>query len=57
MDLDRLFDLYERHQSHMDVRDTRVSIPFHSIIYQQYEEKKIHFNSELFLEEVRDWLI
>ena len=41
----------------MDVRDKRVVIPFKSTIYEEFEEERGHFNCDLFLEEVRDWLV
>lgn len=54
---DRLEKLRPSTMDLLDVRDKRVEIPFESGIYAQYEERKIKFNCELFLEEIRDWLI
>lgn len=41
----------------IDIRDKRVKIPFESKIYADYELRKNKFNCELFLEEIRDWLV
>lgn len=41
----------------MDVRDKKIKIPFESIIYRQYELNQTKFSCELFLEEIRDWLV
>ena len=41
----------------MDIRDRRVVIPFKSLIYDEFESKRGRFSCDLFLEEVRDWLV
>lgn len=57
MDIDRISMLDTSIREKMDVRDKRILIPFESQIYRDFESGHGKFNCELFLEEIRDWLV